>query len=225
MTFLKKTYHIIGIIILFALLICDLSRVNAMKEQNSLFGKIIYIDAGHGGKDNGANVDNVLEDNINLNISVFLAQSLIDLGANVMMSRTSDYDLASMYDKNRKRTDLLNRVKYINKYKPDVFVSIHLNTYTSSNIKGPQVFYQNSESSKSLSNIIQKNLNNMTNNMRISKFGDYFILNSSKYTGVLVECGFLSNDEERIQLSDASYQKKIAYNIKNSLVEYFLKES
>jgi len=211
------------LIVLFIVsIISTVLMVKANKEKESyIIGKTIYVDAGHGGKDNGASVDSVLEDNINLNISKYLIEKLIDLGAYVITSRSGDYDLADVYDRNRKREDLNNRVRYINKSRPDLFISIHLNAYSSSNVKGAQVFYQNTEKSKLLADIVQGELNNITSKDRKIKNGDYFILNQTKITGVLVECGFLSSPEERIKLNDSNYQIKIADKISRGIVKYF----
>ena len=210
------------LVFLCVVIMFTLTKIRALNEDENLFGKIIYIDAGHGGKDNGASVENVLEDNINLNISKLLAEKLIDAGAYVLMSRTSDYDLASLYDKNRKRTDLLKRVNYINNSKPDIFISIHLNTYSSPLISGPQVFYQDNEDSKQIAEIMQKKLNDLSNRNRNSKYGDFYILNNTKCPGILIECGFLSNLEERHKLNNSNYQEKLSDNIKKSLNEYFM---
>lgn len=204
-----------------SLIICNIN-IKAQKNENSmLIDKIIYIDAGHGGKDNGACVDNVLEDSINLAISNYLLEELMDAGAYVLTSRTNDYDLASMYQKNRKREDLNNRVKYINNSKPDIFISIHLNTYPSNSVSGGQTFYQNNDKSKALAETIQNNLNKINKKDKKSKKGDYFILNNSKPVGVLVECGFLSNNDEREKLTSEKYQRQIARIIKVGIVDYF----
>ena len=106
--------------------------VKSIGYKENLIGKTIYVDAGHGGLDNGASFDGVLEDEINLKISGYILERLVDLGAYVLTSRTSDYDLSSMYDKNKKRNDLINRVKQINQSRVDIFVSIHLNSFPSS---------------------------------------------------------------------------------------------
>ena len=204
-----------------SLIICNIN-IKAQKNKNSmLIDKIIYIDAGHGGKDNGACVDNVLEDSINLAISNYLLEELMNAGAYVLASRTNDYDLASMYQKNRKREDLNNRVKYINNSKPDIFISVHLNTYPSNSVSGGQAFYQNNDKSKALAETIQNNLNKINKKDKKSKKGDYFILNNSKPVGVLVECGFLSNNDEREKLTSEKYQRQIARIIKVGIVDYF----
>lgn len=202
--------------------VATIVKVKAIKNEFlSVFGKVIYIDAGHGGKDNGAAVDGVMEDSINMAISKYLLEGLLNLGAYTLMSRTSDYDLADLYDKNRKSADLKKRVENVNVSRPDVFISIHLNTFPSNKVKGPQVFHQNNENSKKLSEYIQQRMNTLTNTTRKTKLGDYYILNKTKATGVLIECGFLSNNEERSKLNENKYQKKIADTIILAIVDYF----
>lgn len=189
--------------------------------KHTLFSKVIYIDAGHGGKDNGASFDGVLEDEINLKIAGYIMRDLIDLGAYVLTSRTGDYDLSNIYDKNKKRIDLINRVKQINSAKVDLFVSVHLNSFSSSNIKGAQVFSQINEKSKNLANSIQDRLNILIDKDKKVKKGDYYILDKTNRIGVLVECGFLSNKDERNLLLKDSYQQKISKSIVLGIVDYF----
>ena len=193
----------------------------AAKFNNAIFGKTIYVDAGHGGKDNGTSFDGVLEDEINLKITGFVIQYLIDLGGYVLTTRTGDYDLSQIYDKNKKRNDLINRVKKINESKADLFVSIHLNSYPSSSVKGAQVFSQNNQKSKELAKSIQDKLNLLIDKDKKVKNGDYYILNKTSRVGVLIECGFLSNQEERELLMLESYQQKIARRIVEGIVDYF----
>ncbi len=205
--------------ITFVTIVAKINNFN--KEQNNLIGKVIYIDPGHGGKDNGASVENVLEDNINLKISEYLMELLIDSNSHVLITRTGDYDLASLYQKNRKREDLKNRVSYINDSKPDIFISIHLNTYSSSSVKGGQAFYQKNDNSKLLATYIQNEFNELSSLNKKAKYGDYYILNNSKPVGTLLECGFLSNKEERFNLNEENYQRKIANKIYKGIIKYF----
>jgi N-acetylmuramoyl-L-alanine amidase len=84
------------------------------------------------------------------------------------------------------------------------------------------VFYQKGENSKILAQFIQNNLNELSNDKsKKVKQGDYYILNKTKELGVLVECGFLSNAEERDNLLKESYQRKIASKIVSGMIEYF----
>ena len=218
----KKIFIIIIVVNIALAYLGVVAKINALNNiEKYMIGKIIYIDAGHGGKDNGAQVDGVLEDSINLQISKYLLEALFDSGAYVLTSRSSDYDLADMYQKNRKREDLNNRVRYINKSNPDIFVSIHLNAFPLDDVKGAQVFYNDITNSDKLAENIQNKLNILTGKKRKTKIGDYFILNNTMVNGVIVECGFLSNKEDRNKLIDYNYQKKIAKAIKEGIVNYF----
>jgi N-acetylmuramoyl-L-alanine amidase len=220
---LFKTTSLFCVVCICISFILFTSVARAEKEKRDmLIGKVIYIDAGHGGKDNGASFDGVLEDEINLKIAGYVIENLIELDTYVLMSRTSDYDLSNIYDKNKKRKDLANRVKRINDSKADLFVSIHLNAFSSESISGPQVFYKKDVNSKMLADSIQEQLNILNSNKkRKAKAGDYYILNKSERPGVIVECGFLSNDEERKKLASDYYQKNIAKKITTGIVEYF----
>ena len=192
------------------------------KEVNSLImGKIILIDPGHGGKDNGASYDNVLEDEINLKIGLILYKKLLENGCFSLITRNADYDLSSMYDSNHKVKDLNNRIKMINDNMVDLFISLHLNSYSSSNVTGAQVFYQNNEESKKFASILQKEMNKLYLKQRKEKNGDFYILNKSKRNGVLVEMGFLSSPLDREKLLNIEYQNKIANTIYNSIKIYF----
>ena len=203
-------------------ILCGYTIVKSKSYNKILMNKIIYIDPGHGGKDNGASSYGVLEDEINLKIAGFIMELLIDNGVYVLISRTSDYDLSSVYDKNKKRGDLLKRVNLINSSKADLFISIHLNAYPSSNVKGGQVFFQDSENSNNLAQFIQNNLNEISNDSdKKIKRGNYYILNKTNILGVLIECGFLSNTQDRDNLLKESYQRKIAGKIVKGIVEYF----
>lgn len=222
----KKITIIISFCLSFLFLINVAFVVAIAKEKkyskiDNLSYRTIYIDPGHGGKDNGASVENVLEDNINMKISGYLMELLIDSNNRVLISRTGDYDLASVYQKNRKKEDLKNRVNYINDSNPDIFISIHLNTFSSSSVNGGQTFYQNNEKSKNLADCIQNEFNQLSSLNKKAKLGDYYILNNTKPIGVLLECGFLSNPEDRKNLNNENYQRKVANTIYKGIIKYF----
>lgn len=220
----KNIFIILMVLCLCITIMFSIIIVKATTYKESLIGQTIYVDAGHGGKDNGASFEGVLEDEINLKIAGYVIENLMDLGAYVLTSRTSDYDLSNIYDKNKKKNDLINRVRQINDSKVDIFVSIHLNSYSSSNVSGAQVFYQKTDSSKLLAQTLQENLNTLnTSKDRKIKFGDYYILNKSHITGVIVECGFLSNAADRTNLTKPSYQQKVAGKITKGIIQYFNK--
>ena len=211
----------VTVLMILILIISFADIVRAKCFNINLYGCTIYIDAGHGGKDNGASYNGVLEDEINLSISKLLIEMLVDKGAYVYSSRDGDYDLATNYDKNRKAKDLKRRVELINNLKPDLFLSIHLNTYNDELVKGGQVFYQTNEKSRLLADILQKRFNSLSNKSKKAKFGDYYLLNKSNPIGVLIECGFLTNQDDLRNLSDVEYQEIIVENIIGGIKEYF----
>ena len=195
-------------------------NVNVVDASLPLMGKVIVIDPGHGGVDVGCIYEDIYEKDINLNISKYLEIELIKLGASVYMTRSGDYDLSTPDTTRRKLSDFNNRIKYINEIKPDVYLSIHMNYLNESKYKGSQIFYRDD---KKIAKIIQDNLN------KEFKFGrsikeipsHTYMYNKLKFNGVLVECGFLSNYEDRLNFSDSDYVKKYVKVLANSLVEYF----
>ena len=138
------------------------------------------------------------------------------------MYKRQDYDLASDTAIHRKKEDMRNRIKRINQSETDVFLSIHLNAYTSAQVHGVQVFYQKQNAdSETLATIISKQMEEISTHVMKVKIGDYYILNETKPIGVLIECGFLSNPTDRKQLIDETYQQKIAIQITAALENYF----
>lgn len=190
----------------------------------------IIIDAGHGGYDGGAQAaDGTQEKNINLAIALKLKEYLSLGGFNVILTRDKDEgiedDVTASIAK-RKVSDMKKRLKIINDNEDAVFVSIHLNKFTTSSVSGAQVFYsQNNEKSVKLATEIQKSVVNMLqkDNERQVKKGDksIFLLKNANIPAVIVECGFLSNKEELSLLKDDDYQSKMAFSIYCGIMEYF----
>ena len=185
--------------------------------------KKIVIDPGHGGNDNGASYDGVLEDEINLSIALELQKILLENNAIALITRNGDYDLSNMYDRNHKANDLKNRVNMINENDVDLFISLHLNTYKNDNVSGAQVFYQkDNDNSFTFASILQDNINELYSKKRKVMKGDYYILEKSKKVGVLIEMGFLSSSKDRVKLLNKNHQISISNTIYNSIKEYFL---
>lgn len=192
----------------------------------------IYIDAGHGGIDPGAiNKFGENESLINLEISKYLMSFLESTGYDVVMTR---YDANALYDeganttiREKKNEDLEKRINKINSSNADLVVSVHLNAFTQSQYYGAQSFYKNKcDKSKLAAQLIQKNLKNILdkNNGRVSQSKkDMKVLDESIIPTVLIECGFVSNQEEGALLSTANYQEKVAWAIYAGIIEYFEK--
>lgn len=184
----------------------------------------VAIDPGHGGFDPGkVGINDELEKDINLAIALKLQEKCEKEGIKVVMTRTSDTDLADE-GTGKKTSDMRNRVKLINDADVDLCISIHQNSYTSKSVKGAQVFYYSgSEQGKRLAEILQTSLIKGvdSNNHRKEKSNDsYYMLKNSECPLVIVECGFLSNWNEATNLKDEVYQDKIADALYEGIVKY-----
>ena len=131
------------LLIIICFIILTVFKVDANNLTYPLIGKIFVIDPGHGGVDNGASYNNVVEDNINLAISLKIKDQLEQNGATVILTRNGDYDLSKPNALYRKKSDFDNRIKLINNSGADMYLSIHLNYYSNSKYYGPQIFYNN----------------------------------------------------------------------------------
>lgn len=189
---------------------------------------IVVIDAGHGGEDSGAVANSVLEKDINLEIALKLRDMLKASGIEVKMIRESDvsiYDTASGTIRERKVSDLKNRVEIVNNNKKNILVSIHQNKFEQSKYSGAQMFYStNNDKSQILAENIRKSITGLIQpeNKRELKKGesDIYLLNKATVPAVIVECGFISNEEEAKNLSNEEYQSKMAFAIYCGILEY-----
>ena len=192
--------------------------------------RTIIIDAGHGGEDGGAVSSNgVSEAQINLNIALKLQNLLEQSGATVVLTRSDEnaiYDIDKKTLRQKKNSDLKNRVKIGNTSSADIFVSIHLNKIDQSQYYGWQTFYKNgNEQGKKLATCLQNNLNEAIqkeNKRTPLKISDIYIIKNVEIPTTIVECGFLSNPEEEKQLQTDEYQNKLAWGIYNGIMDYFL---
>lgn len=191
--------------------------------------KVIVIDAGHGVPDEGAESSNgISEAKTNLNIALKLQTLLEQSGATVILTRSDEnaiYDIDSKTLKEKKMSDLKNRVKIGNESSADIFVSIHLNKIPQSQYDGWQTFYKSgNEQGKKLSESIQVSLNESIEkeNKRVAKTIDnVYIVKHVEIPTTIVECGFLSNPEEEKKLLEDDYQNRLAWGIYNGIINYF----
>lgn len=186
-----------------------------------LQGKVIVVDAGHGGKDPGTVYKDIYEKDINLSISLYLEEYLSEYGATVVLTRDSDNDLSYGETDHRKKTDFDNRIKIINNKYIDMYLSIHLNYLTNKKYYGAQVFYN--KDNENLAKSIQEYLNNNLETDREIKEipSSTYMYKKLEKRGVLIECGFLSNSSERSKLITEEYQRKVAKVIAEAIVNYY----
>lgn len=192
-----------------------------------LSGKIIAIDAGHGGPDGGAvSREGLIEKDINLSVSLYLRDYLQQAGAIVVMTREGDYDLAKDDTKGyskRKTEDLKQRVRSIEEKGVDLFISVHMNSVPSNRWSGAQTFYYpNHEDNKAMAKFVQDELRTtLENTDRVAKtVNTIYLLKALKMPAILVEVGFLSHPEESALLGDDVYQRKVATGIYRGILRY-----
>ena len=208
-------------IILFALCTCLYKPVIHVSSSQLLNQRVIVLDPGHGGLDNGASIAGVDEDELNLKISFALKEELESRGATVYMTRTDDQDMTRRNYNYSKQDDMYLRALKIDEYQPDLFLSIHLNSSNSS-AWGSQVFYyKKSEDGKRLADSIHNQMKTLTGTRKNISSSSFYILRATQSLGVLIECGFLSNANERGQLKSRSYHKKLAIVISDGIQDYF----
>ena len=211
------------IIICLFISIVSISKVYAIVNSYTLLGKTIYLDPGHGGRDSGATYKDIYEKDINLIMCKKIEQYLVSKGATVYLTRESDIDLSTT-SVNKKRSDLTNRAKLINKSKANMYISIHLNYIANSQWKGLQMFYNNkNEENEIIANKLTSYLKETSSNIREPKKENiYYMYKQITVPGVLIELGFLSNPNDRYRLTREEYQDKLAISISNAIENYFL---
>lgn len=212
-----------NIIIILVLLV--ISSVNTATAQKlPLTGKVITIDPGHGGRDPGTIYQKILEKDLNLEISLKLEKELLKQGATVYMIRRTDIDLSSIYDSNKKRGDLYRRLLLIKENKSDLYISVHINWYENNKYKGAEVLYNSiNKNNKILAEEIMNQFKNVLNSDRNIHTTDLYLYKNTTVPGVLVECGYLSNYQERKLLVDEEYQKNIAKALTSGIINYMKK--
>ena len=210
------------VLFIFLIILFSFYKVEAFVKDYSLLGKVIYLDAGHGGADSGAISNNIYEKNLNLEIVDKLESELLSRGAIVLLTRDGDYDLSTT-NINRKKDDLYSRVKLINNSNCDMYISIHLNSTTSTKWRGLQIFYSSiNENNKLLAETINNSLIKDIKNVReIKKSNNYYMYKNITVPGILIEVGFLSNPNDKYLLKQEEYQYKLVSSITDGIVTYF----
>lgn len=194
-------------------------RAQAAVAGEAAIPRIIVLDAGHGGADGGASgPDGTRECDLNLAITLKTDAVLGLLGEETLLLRSTDTDLSSSDAKSisqKKVSDIRRRVELTNSQPGAILVSIHCNTYSQEKYHGAQVFYTGG--AKEFGETMQLALKNGVDptNARMAKAvsPDVYLMTHIKVPGILVECGFLTNQEELTNLKNPDYQTRLAVTI------------
>ncbi|WMM26440.1 N-acetylmuramoyl-L-alanine amidase [Tissierella sp. MB52-C2] len=213
---IRTFFLLIALIVLIVIFFNVFQRLPFLNRGFISSEKIIVIDSGHGGKDSGTiSVNNHYEKDINLEIGKKLYKKLKSMGYKVILTRETDEFLD-----NNHRADIANENK------AEIFISIHGNAMeNNNNINGIQVlYYPNREGTNST--LAQMILDEMVKDTGALDKGivdreDLIVLNQTKMPAIIIEYGFLSNEDEEKLLLTNSYQNKVVGSIAEGLKKYF----
>ena len=196
-------------------------QVVAAVAPTSEKGRILILDAGHGGEDGGASsASGSKESDINLNIVLKTEALMAFLGVRTELTRDQDRSMhsegaATLHEK--KVSDLKNRVKFVNSIPDAMLISVHQNYFTDSRYSGAQVFYNGGDVSRQWGESAQEILRQVLdpNNDRAAKVipDNVYLFSHISCPAILVECGFLSNGEEASLLLTDTYQRKLSLSL------------
>ncbi|MCD8502184.1 MAG: SH3 domain-containing protein [Bacillaceae bacterium] len=183
-------------------------------DTSSLRNKTIVLDPGHGGRDPGAVAFGLRESDIVLDISLMLEEKLKAAGANVVMTRRTDTFVS-----------LSQRRAIATNHSTDVFVSLHINSSTANTAHGTETYWNRkhaSANSKSLADSVHQQLIlKLGTRDRGVREGNFEIIQHTQKPSILVELGFISNQNEANRLASKPFQEETAQAIVEGLVEYF----
>lgn len=230
MFYRKGIIFLILLISLFALGVSAYRVTKVIETFNKVKSYKIIVDAGHGKPDGGAvSKTGVEEASLNLEIAKKLKEGLEAEGFLVLMTREDENNIA---DSNKqkslremKSSDLTNRVNIANNSGADIMISIHMNKFDGSSSWGWQTFYgKKSEEGKELAilvqNAIQKHIDKKNKRVALSIEG-IKIIDKTNIPAIIVECGFLSNEEDLSLLQTEDYQNKLVNGIIDGIKEFY----
>lgn len=211
---LRKAVTVMAVLTVICITVVLLYRwIFGEKKTFSSFGTAdIVLDAGHGGKDAGANHGDLYEKDINLAVAKKTKALLSEAGYKVKMTREDDTYAA-----------LSDRVAFANQRNAKIFVSIHCNSSEDGSGNGIETFYAESKNwnSEKLAESIQTNIVNATGAKdREVKTADYAVILGTDMSAALVEVGFLTDKNERTLLQNEDYQQKLAEGISEGILDY-----
>lgn len=222
----------LSVIFIFLLLtLCVVGNYAVSQKTKSVIGErnhTVVLDAGHGGEDGGASsASGIFEKDLNLDIVMKIGDYLERCGISVVYTRTEDillYDRNENYEGRKKILDLAARLKMARECENAVFVSIHMNAFPQKQYSGLQVYYSpHHPLSQILASTVQENAKTYldhTNKRKIKKANSsIYLLDRLEKPAVLIECGFLSNEDEAQKLSGQEYRKQLALVIGKSIME------
>lgn len=187
------------------------------KKQGAKRAPLIVIDPGHGGADRGAKVGSAIEKKLAMRTAIYLKRYLTQKGFRVLLTRSGDETVS-----------LDKRASIANKTKCHLYVSLHFNAHHNKSVNGIEVFYYNKglqwrkARSKRVADSVLKEVIRSTKALsRGVKHGNFHVIRETNMPAILVEGGFITNNEERQKIEQAQYLKQLANSIGKAVHRYF----
>ena len=178
--------------------------------------KVIVLDAGHGGDDEGAKVDALLEKRVSLTTTLLTKRYLEMMGYRVVLTRNKDVFIS-----------LSQRVQVASRFDDAIFVSIHYNSCPSTEVSGIEIFYhegadgkRNRQSRRLAQCVLSDLIENTLAPSRGVKINRFYVLRETSVPAILIEAGFMTNRDERLKLKTKTYLEKIAEGIAKGIGKY-----
>jgi N-acetylmuramoyl-L-alanine amidase len=194
---MKKLIQIICVVFLFT------------ATLQARYFKTVIIDPGHGGHDKGCIWGKVYEKHMCLDTSMRLEQALRNKGFSTILTRRSDYFIS-----------LPQRVAIASRYKNAIFISIHYNFTDRKDACGIETFYNTSQSQTLATHVHNKILRNVRSYNRGVKTARFYVIRNNQMPAILVECGFVSNEDERTKMCKAKYRQGLANAIAEGVAAF-----
>lgn len=230
--FNKKRILFINFSIIFSIFIYSLTYSNSFITESTssvpISNHTIILDAGHGNPDGGAvAADGTIESDLNLSLVLKLQKLLESSGTTVILTRSDEngiYEATADTIREQKISDMKARAKIANSSNAEMFISIHMNKLPQTKYSGWQTFYKNNDDvSKQIASNIQTSLNyfiKKENSRTIKSISGIYLTKNVEIPLVIVECGFLSNEEENKLLQTDKYQEELAWSIYIGIMDY-----
>ncbi len=208
----------VAILLLLLILLCGFP---VAAQAGPLTGKIVVLDPGHGGSQDGAFHHGVREADVNLAIGLALKANLTAAGATVVMTRATD-ELAAPPGVTP-AAELQARVDIARSADADIFVSLHANAHpTKPETAGAITFYAPGRPNDLAATVLEALVLETGAVNKGVRPANFYVLRNSDIPAVLVEVGFLTNRDEAVRLADSAYQQEIAAGICKGIMRYFL---
>lgn len=227
--FNKKRILFINLTVILSIFVYSLNySITQTVSSTPISNHTIILDAGHGDPDGGAvAADGTVESELNLNVVLKLQKFLESSGSTVILTRSDKngiYEATADTIREQKISDMKSRAKIANDSGAEMFVSIHMNKLPQTQYSGWQTFYKNNDDiSKEIASNIQTSLNyfiKKENSRTIKSISGIYLTKNVEIPLVIVECGFLSNEEENKLLQTEKYQEELAWSIYIGIMDY-----